>query len=515
MQQSISPKDDIEIDLGRYLFPIFLRWKAVVASVVALALAGLGLSFAVPASYEAVASVAIVKTRTDVQFDPKIRTIQPDDAGATVNDTRRNALIGLVSNTEIAAKAAQQFGDRLIETERDPARLLQRVKGDSVVRGDLILIKVQHQDPRLAADIATFWAREYENLANSLYAGTSPEYLRLIRTELDRAKRDMDAAQKTLTDFIGENDIDALRLRIAAQARVLDSLEASQLAPSLSALQRSQSALAAVGTLTESQQRVRQLRTLAASMRDQVRSGGDPAAATNVVPLISLKMQIYAVVGSRSTTREELENTTSTSEKTANAREEGQRAPAASGATRVDISSSQAPILQVTLNQPTVPISAALQIQDLDAMVASLDKLEGEISSALQTAERDASQVVALPSSESSEAMTASIAALNDLRAARAELERQEQQLKRLEESRELAVNTYRSLSAKLAEVEVSNAVTNREVRLASEAVPPVSRVTGRIVPVASGAGAGLVLGLLLALIAAARAGDFRKPALN
>jgi Chain length determinant protein len=513
MQQRNTPIDDIEIDLGRYIRPLFARWKLIISTIVSLALAGLGLSYVAPANYEAVASVAIVKTRTDVQFDARIRTLQPDDAGATVNDTRRNALIGLVANTGIAARAVQLFSDRLQKDERDPASVLLLVKGDSVARGDLILIKVQHQDAALAADLATFWAREYETLANGLYAGTSPEYLQLIRTEMDRARTDMDATQKSLTDFLGTNDIDALRLRIAAQARVLDSLEASQLAPSLSALQRAQGALAAVGTITESKLRVRQLRTLAATMRDQVRSGGESAAATNVIPLINLKMQIYAVVGSRSNTREDLENTTSTSEKLAAS--QGDTQLRATGSTRVDISSGQAPVLQVMLNQPTVPISVELQIKDLDAIVTSLDKLEGELSTALQTAQRDASEVVAAPVAENQEAATASLTALGDLRSARAELERQEQQRLRLQESRDLAVNAFRSLSAKLAEVEVSNAVANREVRLASAAVPPVERVTGRIVPVGAGAGVGLALGLMLALIAAARAGEFRKPTLS
>ena len=83
----------------------------------------------------------------------------------------------------------------------------------------------------------------------------------------------------------------------------------------------------------------------------------------------------------------------------------------------------------------------------------------------------------------------------------------------RLQEARDLAVNTNKSLSAKLAEVEVSTAVANREVILASKAISPAARVTGRTVPIAAGAAVGLLLGLLFSLIAAARAGDFKRAA--
>ena len=503
MQTSVPESDEIVIDLAKYLRPLAKYWRLLIVTIVAGAALGLALSFIAPANYEAVASVAIVNTRTEVQFDPRIRTLLPDDGSTTVNESRRNALIGLVLSTEIAQKAVDQFRDRLPLSERDPSRLILKVKGDSVTRGDLIQIKVQMPDAVLAADIATFWAREYETIANAIYAGSSTQYVSAIRSELDRSREQVNGAQADLNAFLKSSKQDALRLTIANRSRQIDSLEARKLASTRSEMERAQSALADVRTLSEAQSRARQLRILAAAMRDHVRSGGDSVAATNALPLMQLKLQVYAVTtgGPRATGDDAAVQTTSDAQVSDAVKEQPRIA--------VQIPSfAQQPALQVQVIAPSVVISAEEQLRDLDALIGSLDKIESEFGVAVRTA--SSTSGIALTTPEESGSLDAAMAqALSDLREARAALEDQDSTLKRLTTSRDLVINTFNSLSNKLAEVEVSNAVINREVSLANVAIAPAVRTVSRAVPVTVGGLLGLLLGLLAAIVLAARSGAF------
>ena len=90
--------DDDEIDLRRYVAILFRRWRLIV-TLAALAVMAAGLVALTSAPpYEAVAGVAIVKSRTELVFDPKFVTVT-GDTGTTVaasSDAQRNALLGLV-----------------------------------------------------------------------------------------------------------------------------------------------------------------------------------------------------------------------------------------------------------------------------------------------------------------------------------------------------------------------------------------------------------------------------------
>lgn len=510
MQTSVPESDEIVVDLAKYLRPLSRYWRLLAGFGVVGAALGLAFSYIFPSNYEAVASVAIVNTRTEVQFDPRIRTLLPDDGSTTVNESRRNALIGLVLSTEIAQKAVDQFRDRLPLAERDPSRLILRVKGDSVTRGDLIQIKVQMPDSDLAADIATFWAREYEKIANAIYAGSSLEYVSAIRSELDRSREQVTSAQAELNAFLKSSRQDELRLTIANRSRQIDSLEARKLAGTRSDMERAQSALADVRTLSEAQSRARQLRILAAAMRDHVRSGGDAVAATNTLPLMQLKLQAYAVTtgGQRASGDDAAVKTTTDAQRPDSAKEPPK--------TVIQIPLlSQSSALQVQVVAPSVVISAEQQLRDLDALIGSLEKIESEYGVAVLTASSTSGVALTIP--EDSGSLDVVMAqALGELRDARAALEDQDSTLKRLTTSRDLAINTFNSLSNKLAEVEVSNAVVNREVSLANVAIAPAVRTVSRAVPVAIGGAIGLLLGLLTAVVLAARSGAFSatpKPA--
>jgi hypothetical protein len=92
----------------------------------------------------------------------------------------------------------------------------------------------------------------------------------------------------------------------------------------------------------------------------------------------------------------------------------------------------------------------------------------------------------------------------SEIQALEAQLEAESARELQLTQQRDLAWTTYDTLSNKVAELGLAESATNREVRFAAPAVPPVDPIPGpslfRSVPIAGLA--GLMLGVLIAFVA-------------
>lgn len=504
MSNNADTRDVIEIDVFRIVGPIFSRWK-VIALVVILALAGrAGTLFAAGPSYMADATLTLVKTRTDVQFDGRIRTSQPDDAATTLAEYRRNALVEMVQSPRVAVRAVQKFADRL-PPNITPGRLLSSVSAVMATRSDFIRISVEMSDAKLAADIATFWAQEFEKEANAVLSGVTPEYVVQIDGELQRAITELDQVQNDYVAALRQSQADSLRLTINQKVREMDRLEALKLAPTLGSLQRKQSSLGAVAAIGETQERTRQLKTTAVMMRSSLKSGGAAAASSNVMALASLKMQIFTLVSSRSTAMAQLDLTTSSLDRS---RANEQR----SSVEQQTIGA----IFPASVNYDLPPeafiiLSVEEQIQDIDALIASLTELDGQLTLDIQEAIMSQDAVIAPMPANLADIDAEITRVKEELRQSRAALEEETFLLTQLEQKRNTLRDTVQALRSKRAEVDVSNGVGNSYVRLVSEAIEPTESSSGRTRKLAIAGAAGLGVGVLIALALAIRAGDYRR----
>jgi capsular polysaccharide biosynthesis protein len=348
--QTVETPEVIEIDLKKYIMIVAGRWRLILTCALIGALLGGFLSYLMPSPYEATSSVAIVKTSTQVEFDPKFKTVTQDEVPQLIQsaDNRRATLLGLVQNGAIATNVARELETQLTAEERNPARLLDKVKGNTSGRGDLILIGVTDQDPQKASNIANAWAREYERYVNGLYGGAPVEYSASVKAEYDRAQVEAQKAQAALETFISESQIDELERTIAEKKQVLDAIQqgrqsavtlviseqlkvnsaiiaaylGAQSANRLVAFEKEQEGrrdlikayldaqnAAQVSVFNEEVQsdldalkryyalriRVQHMIGAARSMRDQVNAGGDTAAASNGSALSLLKTQAFAL----------------------------------------------------------------------------------------------------------------------------------------------------------------------------------------------------------------------------
>lgn len=231
----------------RPFFEIPLRWWRLVLSCVVLAtLLTAMINFIpvlTPDLYEAVAGVAVVKSRTLVSFDETARTLSEEQLIASLQagqradtivsdlDARRQTLVALVNNGTIAEQVLDQLQEELTPRDRQPGMLSSRVDGRLAVQqgidSDLIQITVEHPDPVLAAKIANAWAVAYERLVNDIYARPAGGGA-AIQEDVERAKKAYDNGQEALIQFLTQSQVSAAQRQINEKARMLNVLQSAR-----------------------------------------------------------------------------------------------------------------------------------------------------------------------------------------------------------------------------------------------------------------------------------------------
>lgn len=210
-----------ELDLGRYL-NVFRRWWRLILLCGALgALAAFGTSSLLAKSYDAEASLAIIRTGTVLNFDPKIRTVSDTDPTQNLDQVSlRKSLLTLATSNELAQQVVDRIGDRLPARLRDPALLVAEM---SVTNdADLIRIRANAETSEQAALLANTWAQVYQERVNAIYNESlvTPE---TARAQAEAAKQTYDARQAELIAFLKDNSLEELKRRRDVVAAQLDN----------------------------------------------------------------------------------------------------------------------------------------------------------------------------------------------------------------------------------------------------------------------------------------------------
>jgi succinoglycan biosynthesis transport protein ExoP len=210
-----------EIDLREYINVIVRRWKWILGiTLVAVAAAAIVSFFLFAPVYEAKAGVVIVKSRSEIAFEPKYRTLTEEELGSLATDinARRKALEALVKSSSMAAEVIDKLGSTLDPEEREVEALLEMLETEA--NGDLISIKVKGEDPRKITAIANAWGEVYEEYVNGLYGGR-PQSSEDIQAQVAEAESSYKEAEEALARFMGDNQIDTLTREIGAKQNTL------------------------------------------------------------------------------------------------------------------------------------------------------------------------------------------------------------------------------------------------------------------------------------------------------
>lgn len=234
---SIDPREmDDEIDLRKYIDILIKRWREIaffaIAVVIVTAAGVIVLRFVQAPVYQAEASVAIVRTQTEVNFDDRFTT-SSGQAGPSDANSRRNALLGLVYSGSIAEQVVEDLYDQLDAQDRNPTTLLERidarigVEGGRTSQSDLIIISARADTPATAAAIANAWTKRYILEVNRIYGQVPDEVITSVQAELDQAQQTYEEAQRELEQFLTTSPLNALQREVQETQQVIAALQSA------------------------------------------------------------------------------------------------------------------------------------------------------------------------------------------------------------------------------------------------------------------------------------------------
>jgi uncharacterized protein involved in exopolysaccharide biosynthesis len=426
-----------EIDLRAYAKVLIRHWKWIVVCALAAALAAFVVSALRPPIYEAEATVAIIRSRTDVIFAPQMVTTEDKLTHYLDKDARRTALVALASSSDIASQVLDEIGARLELGELTVPGLLGMIEASN--EGDLISIKARHRDPIAVTTIANAWARQYERYVNDLF-GAAGESGVTVAAQVGSAEATYNAAQAALEAFLGDNRIATLEREIAARQELLDAYQsarnAAQINPVNLQITTTHKILA---DYYADLQKVERWQADARALRTQIEAGSGSAAANTGDALALILLRSQALGGSEGLP------------------------------------------VQLQVDLITEP-EETVRLADVDALINVLEARRVEtqeqidVLTAALAAERPNEITI-----EIDNPLNLRIAELDvEILALQKELEAQNAQKQELDQARDLAWGTFQTLAQKQAEVEIASQVTGTEVRLAASAMPPGKRVSSR-----------------------------------
>ena len=405
-----------EIDLREYIEVIVRRWRWIAGiTLVAVITAAIVSFFLMAPIYEAKAGVVIVKSKSEITFEPKYRTLSEEDlarAGLDIK-ARRQALEALVKSSSVAAEVIAKLGPMLEPEERDASALLGMVETE--MDGDLIGIKVRGKDPKKITAIANAWGEAYESYVNELYGGRAQSPTN-IQAQVAEAKKTYQQAEEALARFMGDNKIQSLAREIEAKQQALADYYATK-------------------------QKLDRLIADARALREKLREGSASRPTANSLSILLL--QANAFVASTNLPLQPF--------------------------TGLPIQQPTDSFAQPSSNPPPQPLtSLPLQLQlSLDEMAdwgSTVEEQLGDLDALISVLEARREEVGALIGEGS---LQQEILKLQE------QLEREQACQRELTQARDLAWETYQTLARKEAEVQVATQVRDTEVRFAVPAVEP------------------------------------------
>jgi len=473
-------------DLGKITEIIFRQWLLIVGITLICTLSAVLAIIIIPKSYQAEVLAASTKVSSSVSFGSEINTLTEDATKIIDLETRLQSYLNMVENPTIAIKVLAEIQDQLDEEERTVGYLLEIVEGEVAGRSDSIRIIVNFRDPVLAAEIANAWGYYFVEHVNYVYSnGGTDEAFTNTEKQTSEAKKEFDEVKALLENYIAENRSAALSRQIVEyEAKISNLVEARNL--TLATIvgmqsiayedaykQRLQDLQMQLSDAYNDRRRVDQLLMDAEDMRSQIAEGGQGAASSNALALNLLKIQAFAA--NEGMGNLEL-NTTSVSFNLDDMVADLDGLIITLENRRFDLNNEIEDLSGKFLDQQNLTatskekdnIGTLFVVRSVENMSGLQEALEEDISnSPLEQKIQEYEQIV------------------RDLNA---ELSYEQTNLQELEQSSDLAWQTYKSLVTKEAEIKVAIQSVGSELTLAVPASTPINdtRNGGRNVILAS-----------------------------
>lgn len=445
--------------IGEFFAIARSRWKTLLAGgVTATAVAMLAL-LVLPRAYVATAYVLPMPSAFEVQFEPKIRTVdQAAQSGTTtgtsasVTPERRQALADLVGSSELESQVLQNLRGKISLADAQPGSLATHVKGTLMPKSDMIAIQADAASAQDAIAIANEWVAAYALRVNRIYSGSSgTQTLDSLVHQRDDALTQLQSVQAALVSDISTSSLESLDSRIKNDEHQLSLLQSAYQAgvfpqgteASFALDDYRLSELRTINDLAQTLRRLNATRESARALLNQANNG--PGQPNDAAALALMKAQLVSLSGA----------------------------------------------LPSQL-QFQIPASGdADSANDLRSLIAGIDQARSAVQQEFATRRQ------AYETKRQSD-----IAALQDeLRDLRSQFEARLAQRKELTGRRDLMLDTYSALARKVEERRVAEAGVGQAVQIASYAGAAQSTTPkpSIVIPVAAIIGVALAAGVIFA----------------
>ncbi len=499
-----------EIDLRKYVRVLFQHWKLIAGLTVAGAAAALVLALALPRSYEASALVVVTSPRFILNFEPRIETA----AGQDKVEIDPKAYLGLATSDELLTQLlADPATASLEEGERTREGLLGKLEATTGTDPTLIELRATGDDPERAAAIANAWARLFVKYVNQLY-GYEQDTQARFGDQLSQAKADYEVAQRAVEKFLADNRLAELQREMDARQTLINSYQSELTASRGQSLPeqlqaRRQTLDNAYDELISLEQQQRQiiqdyygdlaavesLLVDARALREQVQASSVSSAASLGDALAQLFLRSRSLAsGAGGNVQLQLSF--------------GQGA----GPIPVSDVDSLIDVLESRKAQTQAQIEALLAVSrgqapdpevEVDSRFGVLEARKAEIRARIEalTAELLAGFQVPVESAPNDPVSQLIAQYSDEVLTLNAELEAEEARQRELTQARDLAWETYTSLTRKAEERRIAVQTGEAIVRLASAASTPLEPAVSVLVIVAAAGIASLMVGVLTVIL--------------
>jgi hypothetical protein len=451
------------------------QWHVIVGGGCVAVLVAVGLVLALPRTYVASIDVVPKRERTQVNYDTRIRSVSADNSSATssgqapaglgsVSPERRQALSQLVRNPDIEKQVHQQLGDALPPQLRSRGELLRLVQGRLSPRSEIISIMVEAGDAATAELVAVAWSTAYERQVNQLYA-SSPSSVPAVERELNNARKNYQDAENEVVRFTSTSTVGELSRQAEVKQQLLRELQASQ--------------QTAAGDLYKIEHRLDLLTSQARALQQQLESTQSSAGASNTaLALTLLKAQAFAASMQLPPNLQlQVPASAVSSAATAPVSQQGGGDARASASTTTELSAALRGFQDWTLagnvQIQVAPGSALTPVDQLrtDAAVTvkTLEEWRARVNDQIRNSQAGASSLTGMSGADFTSLVQQIEADLRDLQG---RISQEAAVQRNLVLARDVAWETFRSLSNKAEESRVAAVMgAGNEVALASQSV--------------------------------------------
>lgn len=459
-----------ERTISDYIKPLGKHGVLIVAVVLIGAIVGLlnGLQAAKVAPYEAEADVFFqpvqhLTLRSGAQSVPGVeQNTDPVDLSR-----QRNTVKALILSADVAQRVQQRAAtskeaDIKALAVNDPLDLRGAINIDN--KTDLISVKARYASPAVAAWLANTWAEEAIWKINQVYGSLSSSAD--VKEALNRAKTDLDGAEKAVQQFLSDNPINTLSQELKQTQDFLGAAAGSNSASQLALYDNERAIIRdKIAAYHKMVYDLEQQLTEIHALRTRIEQGPDDPNTlyNNQVALLTLVNKL------------------------------------ASGGQELR--------LQLDLNNTDLskaPRTKENQLRDIDASVAAVQKLRQDVGDQTKTLESKLSEPLPNMTPGTVQNVPDVVREQIELRnQLESKLEEKQFQLNQLQKTRDLHQSTYDLLRSRVAEQDV-NDVIGGLVSIASpadynETLRSRNLLRSFLIPTAFWALSSLVPGLALA----------------